>query len=101
MEKETLEPEKNVWDTILTSSGDAVFCFYVKKATDDKYEILYRRWAGGKWGGSAVVATESVRINHLAAPQKCPPNYAAVWWDTRPQTAKGQGEVRFARVPNK
>ncbi|MFH0980154.1 MAG: hypothetical protein V2A79_01265, partial [Planctomycetota bacterium] len=99
--KETLESEKNVWDTILTASGDAVFCFYIKKAADDKYEIRYRRWSGGKWGPSEVVVTEPGRINHLAAPQKCPPNYAAVWWDTRPQTPKGQGEVRFARVPNK
>jgi hypothetical protein len=36
----------------------------------------------------------------LAAPQKCPPNHAAVWWDTR-GSGKNLGEVRFARVPNK
>jgi hypothetical protein len=97
--KETLEPEKNVWDAILTSSGDAAWCFYVKKAADDKYEIRCRRWAGGKWGASELVATENGRINHVAAPQRCPPNYAAVWWDTRAE--KGPGEVRFARVPNR
>ncbi len=98
---ETLDAEKNVADAILTSSGKAVFCFYVKKLAADKYEVRYRRWKDGKWENSQLVASEPSRINHVAAPQKCPPNYAAVWWDMRPRTAKTRGELRFARIPNK
>ncbi len=98
--KETLE-SANVADAILTSSGESVFCFYVKKLAADKYVVRYRRWKDGKWEPSQLVATEPARINHVAAPQRCAPDYAAVWWDTRPRTSKGKGELRFARIPNR
>ncbi|MHC4916058.1 MAG: hypothetical protein ACYTGB_11270, partial [Planctomycetota bacterium] len=98
---ETLDPEKKVADAILTSSGESVFCFYVKKQADDKYEVRYRRWKAGKWEPPQLVATEPARVNHVAAPQRCAPDYAAVWWDMRPRTSKGKGELRFARIPNR
>jgi hypothetical protein len=97
---DTLESGKNTADAILTASGDAVFCFYVKKVADDKYELRYRRWKAGKWEPSQVVATESTRVSHVAAPQRCAPSYAAVWWDMRPSKPKTRGELRFARIPN-
>jgi len=99
---ETLEADKSVADAILTASGEAVFCFYVKKAAEDRYEVRYRRWKGGQWEPSEFVAAEGSRINHVAAPQTCPPSYAAVWWDMRPRaTRRGGGALRFVRVPNK
>jgi hypothetical protein len=98
---ETLDAEKNVTDSILTASGESVFCFYVKKLADEKYEIHYRRWKAGKWEPAVKLHTEPARINRLAAPQRCAPDYAAVWWDMRPRTSKGKGEMRFARIPNK
>ena len=98
----------DVGDTILTASGEAVFCFYVKAVSEGGREIAnevrYRRWKAGKWGESVLVARESFRINRLAAPIVCPPDYAAVWWDQRKQGGTAgrtkASALRFARVPN-
>ncbi|MFH0980825.1 MAG: sialidase family protein [Planctomycetota bacterium] len=102
---ETLETER-VWESILSSSGKAVFCFYAKvepKDGDKKiWVVYYRRWADGTWGEAVKVAEDTVRINRLAAPQRCPPSYAAVLWDHVVQKGEpGPGGIRFARVPNK
>ena len=98
--KHELEKE-NVADVILTSSGDAVFCFYVKK-NGEKYEVRYRRWKSGTWEDSKLIAIENFRINHVAAPQKCPPDYAAVWWDEFKTEKRGKPtKLRFAGIPNK
>jgi len=101
---DTLE-EADIADSILTASGNAVFCFYVKKVNAGetaKYEVRYRRWQAGVWQPSVLVATETERINRLAAPTVCPPSYACVFWD---QWARNAGKtptwVRFARVPNR
>ncbi|MFH1024952.1 MAG: sialidase family protein [Planctomycetota bacterium] len=102
---ETLETER-VWESILTASGDAVFCFYAKveKTDGDKkiWTVFYRRWADGTWGEAVKVAEDPVRISRLAAPQRCPPSYAAVLWDHVVQKGEpGPDGIRFARVPNK
>ncbi|MFH1022035.1 MAG: sialidase family protein [Planctomycetota bacterium] len=96
---DTLEPD-GATDVMLTTSGDAVFCFYSKKVADGKYEVRFSRWKGGKWEASELVATETERINHIAAPQACPPNYAAVFWDQWTKESKKSTWVRFAKVPN-
>ncbi len=94
----------NVSDSVLTASGSAVYCFYVKKVAEGegaKYEVRYRRWQKGSWEPSVVVATERQRINHVASPQICPSNYVCVLWD---QWRKERGLptwVRFARIPSR
>jgi hypothetical protein len=93
--------ESGVSDAMLSASGEAVFCFYARKAAEGKYEVRCRRWKDGKWGVSELVATEAERINHVAAPQFCPPDYAAVFWDQWTSDSKKTAWVRFARVPNK
>jgi hypothetical protein len=100
------EWEKNELDSgaisadILTASGGAVFCFYVKKAGEG-YEVRYRRWKGGKWSDSVKIHTEEVRLNKLAAPLFCPPDYAAVFWDQqRPGGKRAKSFVKFMRIPN-
>ena len=105
--KETLEPDA-VGDAILTASGKAAFCFYVKAVKEGEtttYQVRYRRWANGKWEPSVLVATEDWPINHVAAPKICPPDYAAIWWDERITTNNRHGKrptmIRFARIPNK
>ncbi|MCG3179650.1 MAG: hypothetical protein BIFFINMI_01991 [Phycisphaerae bacterium] len=95
-----LEAE-NVSTSILTASGRAIYCFYVYKAGDAKYEVRYRRWADGKWANSVTLATEDRRLNHVAAPQYSPPDYAAVWWDQFFRNAGDPSEVKFCRVPNR
>ena len=97
--KDTLETE-NVASAIVTASGDAVFCFYVKKVGDEEYDVRYRRWKGGTWEESVKVASESRRVNHLAAPQICPPDYAAIFWDQHFRKRGDPSEVKFVRVPN-
>ena len=99
---ETLDTGK-IGSTIVTASGDAAFCFYVKKVGDDKkpeYEVRYRRWKGGAWQPSVKIATERQRINHLAAPQICPASYAAIFWDQHFNKRTDPSEVKFVRVPN-
>jgi hypothetical protein len=98
---ETLESEKTVTSAIVTASGAAVFCFYVKKAADDRYEVLQRRWQSGTWAPPVRLAVESKRINHLAAPQVCPPDYAALFWDQHFAKPGDPSEVKFMRVPNR
>jgi hypothetical protein len=87
--------------SILTASGQAVYCFYVKKAGEGKYEVRYRCFAAGKWGESVLLATEPFRINHVAAPQICPPSYACVLYDQHAAGRKDKSVVRFIRVPNR
>jgi len=101
--KETLDTGR-IGSAIVTASGDAAFCFYVKKTGDDEkpeYEVCYRRWKGGKWEPPVRVATEQRRINHLAAPQVCPPSYAAIFWDQHFEKRTDPSEVKFVRIPNK
>ena len=99
-----LEPS-GVSSVILTASGNAVFCFYVKvveKEGDVKvYEVRCRRWSDGAWGDSVPITTEKFLINHLAAPIICPPNYAAVWWDERATERRKPTQIHFAKIPNK
>jgi hypothetical protein len=97
---ETIE-DSGVSDAMIAASGGAVFCFYVKKAGDGKYEVRFRRWKDGKWEASELVAAETERVNHVAVPQFCPPDYAAVFWDQWTADSKKSAWVRFARVPNK
>jgi hypothetical protein len=102
----TLEEEETVADAAVTASGDAVFCFYIKLATANgraTYEVRSHRWQAGRWGPSELVATETEMINHLAVPMKCPPSYAAVWWDQRvtEQSRDQLSWIRFARIPNR
>jgi len=91
--------------SILTASGDAVFCFYVlTEGTKDApaYTIYCRRWRNGTWEAAEKVATETDPINRLAAPTVSPPSYAAVLWDERVEdTKKKTSWVRFARIPNR
>ncbi|MFH0982410.1 MAG: hypothetical protein V2A79_12845 [Planctomycetota bacterium] len=102
--EETLEPG-DIGDVILTASGEAVFCFYVKAVKEGDREaaneVHCRRWKDGKWGESELVAKEDFRINRLASPIISAPNYAAIWWDERMTDRKKPTVVRFARVPNK
>jgi hypothetical protein len=85
---------------ILTASGEAVFCFYVRKSGEG-YEIRYRRWKGGEWEPSVKLHTEQVQLNTVAAPLISPPDYAAVFWDqSRPGGKRAKSFVKFMRVPN-
>ncbi|MFH1023702.1 MAG: hypothetical protein V1809_09995 [Planctomycetota bacterium] len=95
-----VELDTGVSDSILTVSGASLFCFYTRKA-GEKDEVRYRRWSGGSWEPSQMVASEGFTINHVAAPTKCPPAYAAVWWDERGTNSRKPTVVRFARVPNR
>jgi len=99
---ETLEAG-GVGESILTASGDVAFCFYVKRVDGDTREVRCRRLKAGRWGPSELLATEPFRINHLAAPQTCPPSYACVLYDQFIDMAKRRtatSAVRFIRVPN-
>jgi hypothetical protein len=94
----------NVGSAIVTASGEAVYCFYVLKRGEGEaavYEVRYRRWVGGRWGESVKIAEQRRRINHLAAPQICPPSYAAVFWDQHFRKRDDPSEVKFVRVPNR
>jgi hypothetical protein len=90
-----------VGDTILTASGDAVFCFYVKLGGEDGADtVCYRRWAGGRWGEAKTLAAESFIINRLGAPVISAPDYAAIFWDQHRTDRKQKLKLRFAKVPN-
>jgi hypothetical protein len=97
--------ESGVWESVLTASGDAVFCFYVKlTGTGEarRWNVYYRRWKDGKWEAAVRVAEDPVRINRLAAPRRCPPNCAVVLWDHIVAKGEpGQADIKFARVPNR
>jgi len=90
--------------SILTASGAAAFCFYVLEEQGDGkplYAIYARRWANGSWGLPEKVATETDRINELAAPSVCPPTYAAIFWDQRTESPRQPTWLRFARIPSR
>ncbi|MHC4916794.1 MAG: sialidase family protein [Planctomycetota bacterium] len=98
--------EAGVWDSVLVASGERVFCFYAKveKSVEagKKWVVLYRRWADGKWAEAVKVAEDPVRLNRLAAPRRCPPDFAVVLWDhTVAKGEDGPAGIKFARVPNK
>jgi len=97
---EPVELDTGVGDSILSASGEAAFCFYVKR-TDAGDEVRYRRCTDGRWEPSVLIATEGFTVNHVAAPTHCPPDYAAVWWDERATSGKAKTHLRFARVPNR
>lgn len=92
---------ENVSTSIVTASGKAVFCFYIYKAGEEKYEVRYRRWADGAWGKAVTLATDARRLNHVAAPQYCPPDFAVVMWDQFFRQRDEPSEVKFMRVPNR
>ncbi|KPJ71047.1 MAG: hypothetical protein AMS14_09645 [Planctomycetes bacterium DG_20] len=96
---DTLDSGEFVSD-ILTVSGDAVFCFYIKN-NGEKYEVMYRRFAAGKWAPAVTIATEDVALNQIAAPVFCPPAYAAVFWDQKRPDSRASTFVKFMRVANK
>ena len=70
------------------------------KVDNETYEVRYRRWRDGTWEPSVKVTTEVRRINHLAAPQVSPPDYATIFWDQRFRRRDDASEVKFVRVPN-
>jgi hypothetical protein len=84
---------------ILTVSGDALFCFYIKKE-GEKYDVLYRRFAEGKWAPPVTIASEDVVLNQIAAPAVCPPAYAAVFWDQKYSSPRDPTFVKFMRLAN-
>ena len=89
--------------SVLTASGNAVFCFYV--LTEEirgqaAHNVYSRRWENGTWGLAERVATETERINQLAAPTVSPPGYAAVFWDQHAAHPRQSTWLRFARIPN-
>jgi hypothetical protein len=89
--------------SILTASGEAVFCFYVRLAgapAGTTHTVCFRRWRNGAWGAPQTIAAEAERINQLAAPTVSPPSYAAILWDRCVKNARESSWVRFARVPN-
>ena len=73
-----------IGSSILTASGNAVYCFYVQVETDTAGKtvnaIRYRRWKDGAWQPAVTVAVETAAVNVLAAPVRCPPEYVAVFW---------------------
>ncbi len=89
-----------IGSSILTASGQSMFCFYVKKSGEG-YEIRHRRFAGGKWEPSVKIATEQVKLNQVGAPMFSPPDYAAVFWDQHRPGQRSSSFVKFMRIPNK
>jgi hypothetical protein len=100
--KTTTLEARNVGDAILSASGEAVFCFYVRYVGPERRNhVCARRWHEGVWSPARTVAVEDMQINRLAAPVVSAPDYAPVWWD---EWRKGRGrplELRFALVPNR
>jgi hypothetical protein len=95
-----------VWDSILAASGKNVFCFYAKVEKDDagrnRWAVCHRRWSGGRWGEAVRIAEDPVRLNRLAAPRRCPADFAVVLWDhTVTKGEEGPADIKFVRVPNK
>ncbi|MFH0919127.1 MAG: putative Ig domain-containing protein [Fibrobacterota bacterium] len=97
---ETLVTDSVVIEAIITASGNAVFLFYVEKSVDSTYKILYRKWAGGSWSAGVELATETVRINRMAAPQICPPTYACVLYDELKQVSGQSTWIKFIKIPS-
>ncbi|MFH1024751.1 MAG: hypothetical protein V1809_15320 [Planctomycetota bacterium] len=86
--------------SILTASGESVFCFYVKVEGED-YNVYSRRWKGGKWEPAEKIGMEKEQICQLAAPTVSPPDYAPVFWDQLGKKGIKSTWIRFARIPNK
>jgi hypothetical protein len=69
---------------------------------NSKWVVYHRRWKAGEWGKRVKVAEDETRINRLAAPRRCPPNYAVVLWDhIKRKGEPGDAGIRFARVANR
>lgn len=99
--KTTTLEQRDVGDAIVSASGDAVFCFYVRYLGDPRrHHVMYSRWHGGAWSPPRTVAAENIRINRLAAPVVSAPDYAAVWWDEWRKARREPLKLRFALVPN-
>lgn len=101
--KETIA-EGNISESILTASGDCVFCLFCQVEEKDGakvYQIRYRRWKAGAWEPAVTVTTETDPVNHIAAPVRCPPDYVAFLWDQRWTNAATRSWVRFVRLPNR
>ncbi|MFP4058171.1 MAG: hypothetical protein ACLF0G_14990 [Candidatus Brocadiia bacterium] len=99
-EPETLA-EGRLGSSILTASGDAVFCFYVVARGESRWAVRARRWKDGAWGPPATVAEETEPVNVVGAPTVCPPSYAAVFWDQRMDDPREASWLRFARIANR
>ena len=97
---ETLVTDSVIIEAIITSSGNSAFLFYVEKSIDSTYKILYRKWAGGSWSAGVELATETVRINRMAAPQICPPTYACVVYDQLRQVSGQPTWIKFIKIPS-
>jgi len=94
----------NLGSSILTASGEAVFCFWVqvtRTPAGSTHAVRFRRWSDNAWGPPEEVASEAERINELAAPTVSPPSYAAIFWDRYVKNTRAPSWVRFARVPNR
>lgn len=95
-----------VWESILTASGNAVFCFYVKveqKGDAPKTWVLYyRRWKDGQWSDAVKLYVDKVRMGRLAAAQRCPSSYAAIFWSHKIlRKERARDSIMFIKVPNK
>jgi len=68
-------------------------------------DALSNRWKAAPCDWSAYddmrIAVEQERINHVAAPQKCPESYACVLWDQVTKKGREKTWVRFMRIPNR
>ncbi|OGS35639.1 MAG: hypothetical protein A2293_01440 [Elusimicrobia bacterium RIFOXYB2_FULL_49_7] len=97
---DTLVTDSVIIDAIITSSGNHVFLFYVEKSVDSTYKIMYRKWSDGSWGVGVELATETVRVNRMAAPQICPPTYACVVYDQLKLVSGQSTWIKFIKVPS-
>ncbi|MFH0918726.1 MAG: putative Ig domain-containing protein [Fibrobacterota bacterium] len=84
-----------VTESILTASGNQVYCFYV----DNRTTVKYRKWKEGTWEAAVTLSTGTIPINRLAAPVFCPPTYAAVFWDQFGGSTNVSTWIKFAKIP--
>jgi len=95
---DTLEKD-SVVESILSASGNAVFCFYVKLNSDSTWTVKYRKWKDNVWAPAVDISIETERVSRLAAPNHCPPTYACVFWDKYGGSASIATWVKFAKIP--
>ena len=95
---DTLEND-SVVESIITASGNAVFCFYAKVNSNSTWTVKYRKWKDNVWAPAVDISTETEKINRLAAPKHCPPTYACVFWDKFGGSASIATWVKFAKIP--
>ena len=88
-----------IMSNILSASGDAMYCFYIRK-NGEAHEVISRRFKAGKWAPAVKLAVESAELNQVAAPMFCPSGYAAVFWDQRVTNRRKPTFVKFMRVAN-